>query len=127
LNLKSLVSEEDHRRLMDFVYIDSAEKNGGVFAVRGDSQGAQNARRSWWDHKVMSKRILPCLIKSQSPMSTEDWDNTPVTTSTGEAQHHWTGSRTGIKLSLVEAIESARKVDEAVAREIEIVPKSGVL
>ncbi|KAJ7805248.1 hypothetical protein B0H14DRAFT_2195848, partial [Mycena olivaceomarginata] len=103
LNLKSLVSEEDHRRLMDFVYIDSAEKmeEFSQFVVILKEPKVQ----AWWDHKVMSKRILPCLIKSQSPMSTEDRDNTSVTTSTGEAQHHWTGSRTGIKLSLVEAIE----------------------
>ncbi|KAJ7732490.1 hypothetical protein B0H14DRAFT_2639822 [Mycena olivaceomarginata] len=123
LDLKSLVSEEDHRRLMDFVYIDSAEKmeEFSQFVVILKEPKVQ----AWWDHKVMSKRILPCLIKSQSPMSTEDWDNTPVTASTGEAQHHWTGSRTGIKLSLVEAIESARKVDEP--REIEIALKSGVL
>lgn len=60
----------------------------------------------WWDHKEMSPWILPCLIKSQSPMSAEDWDNTPATTNTGEAQHHWTKTQTGSKLSLVEAIET---------------------
>lgn len=53
----------------------------------------------------MSAWILPCLIKSQSPMSAEDWDNTPSTTNTGEAQHHWTNLQTGVKQSLVEAIE----------------------
>ncbi|KAJ7734479.1 hypothetical protein B0H16DRAFT_1467605 [Mycena metata] len=83
--------------------------------------------QDWWDHKAMSAWILPCLVKSQSPMSAEDWDNTPATTNTGEAQHHWTNSRTGIKLSLVEAIESARKVDEGVMREIELSRNSGIL
>ncbi|KAJ6606987.1 hypothetical protein B0H10DRAFT_2228394 [Mycena sp. CBHHK59/15] len=34
-----------------------------------------------------------------------DWDSTPATTNTGEAQHHWTNSLTGIKLTLVEGIE----------------------
>ncbi|KAJ7174783.1 hypothetical protein C8R46DRAFT_1252853 [Mycena filopes] len=82
--------------------------------------------QDWWDHKAMSAWILPCLIKSQSPMSAEDWDNTPATTNTGEAQHHWTNTRTGIKLSLVEAIESARN-DEAVVREIETSINSGIL
>jgi hypothetical protein len=38
-------------------------------------------------------------------MSAEDWDNTPSTTNTGEAQHHWTNLQTGVKQSLVEAIE----------------------
>ncbi|KAJ7204523.1 hypothetical protein C8J57DRAFT_1259340 [Mycena rebaudengoi] len=53
-------------------------------------------------------------------MSAEDWDNTPSTTNMGEAQHHWTKSRTGGKLFLVEAIQSGRKLDESVAHEIEI-------
>ncbi|KAJ6613000.1 hypothetical protein B0H10DRAFT_1951805 [Mycena sp. CBHHK59/15] len=83
--------------------------------------------QDWWDHKAMSAWILPSLVKSQSPMSAEDWDKTPSTTNTGEVQHHWTNSRTGIKLSLVEAIEMARKVDKEVVREIETSLKSGVL
>ncbi|KAJ7849019.1 hypothetical protein B0H13DRAFT_1906408 [Mycena leptocephala] len=120
LSLKSLVSEEDHRRLMDFVYIDSAEKieefSDFVGSLKEPKLGG--IPREW---------ILPCLIKSQSPMSAEDCDNTPATTNTGEAQPHWTNSLTDIKLSPVEAIESARKVDEGVAREIEIALTSGVL
>ncbi|KAJ7488638.1 hypothetical protein B0H11DRAFT_1069818, partial [Mycena galericulata] len=75
----------------------------------------------------MSSWILPCLVKSQSRMSAEDWDNTPATTNTGEAQHHYTNSRTGTKLSLVEAMESGHKLDEGVVREIDISIKSGVL
>ncbi|KAJ6530189.1 hypothetical protein B0H19DRAFT_967930, partial [Mycena capillaripes] len=62
-----------------------------------------------------------------SPLSAEDWGNTPATTNTGQAQHRWTNSLTGIKSSLVEAIESARKVDEGVLHEIEIALASGVL
>ncbi|KAJ7721704.1 hypothetical protein B0H16DRAFT_1335162, partial [Mycena metata] len=81
----------------------------------------------WWDHKAMSAWILPCLIKSQSPMSAEDWDNTPATTNTGEAQHHWTNLQIGVKQSLVEAMENARKLDERVAREIAISLQSGIL
>ncbi|KAJ6605897.1 hypothetical protein B0H10DRAFT_1956979 [Mycena sp. CBHHK59/15] len=83
--------------------------------------------QDWWDHKAMSTWILPSLVKSQSPMSAEDWDKTPSTTNTGEVQHHWKNSRTGIKLSLVEAIEMAHKVDKEVVREIETSLKSGVL
>ncbi|KAJ7741239.1 hypothetical protein B0H14DRAFT_2407376, partial [Mycena olivaceomarginata] len=125
LDLKSHVSEEDHRRLMDFMYIDSAEKltefDNFVWSL-----GVKKVQ-DWWDHKAMSPWILPCLIKSQSPMSPEDWDNTPSTTNTGEAQHHWTNHQIGVKQSLVEAIENARKLDERVAREIEISIRSGVL
>ncbi|KAJ6593017.1 hypothetical protein B0H19DRAFT_12002 [Mycena capillaripes] len=125
LDFRGLVSEQDYHRLMDFTYIDSEEtlEEFSEF-VRG--LGVKKIQ-DWWNHKAMSAWILPCLIKSQSPMSAEDWDNTPATTNTGEAQHHWTNSRTGTKLSLVEAIETARKVDEGVAREIGISLKSGVL
>ncbi|KAJ7469936.1 hypothetical protein B0H11DRAFT_2042902 [Mycena galericulata] len=125
LDFRSLVSEEDYNRLMDFVYIDSEEalEEFSEF-VRG--LGVKKIQ-DWWDHKEMSSWILPCLVKSQSRMSAEDWDNTPATTNTGEAQHHYTNSRTGTKLSLVEAMESGHKLDESVVREIDISIKSGVL
>ncbi|KAF7367098.1 hypothetical protein MSAN_00969300 [Mycena sanguinolenta] len=125
LGFRKLVSEDDFNRLMDFVYIDSPEKleEFSEFVRRLGVKEIQD----WWDHKALSPWILPCLIKSQSPMSSEDWDNTPASTNTGEGQHHWTKSLTGTKLSLVEAIETARKVDQDVAREIEIAIKSGIL
>ncbi|KAJ7698207.1 hypothetical protein B0H16DRAFT_1903439 [Mycena metata] len=125
LDFRSLVSESEYQHLIDFPYIESEEDlNEFSEFVRG--LGIKKIQ-DWWDHKAMSAWILPCLVKSQSPMSAEDWDNTPATTNTGEAQHHWTNSRTGIKLSLVEAIESARKVDEGVVREIELSRNSGIL
>jgi hypothetical protein len=55
--------------------------------------------------------IIPCLVKSQSRISADVWDSTPSTTNTNEAQHHWTNSLTGIKLTPVEALE--RRVDIA--------------
>ncbi|KAJ7203392.1 hypothetical protein C8J57DRAFT_1101243 [Mycena rebaudengoi] len=143
LDFKPLVSPTDHRRLLDFMYIDSKEKLD-EFSVFVKGLGIKNFT-DWWAHKEMSDWIIPCLVKSQSFMSADDWDNTPSTTNTGEAQHHWTNSITGIGLSLVEAIEkvhsnsyfcssisfltlcSARKVDQDVARDIEASMKSGIL
>ncbi|KAJ7919744.1 hypothetical protein B0H13DRAFT_1868324 [Mycena leptocephala] len=122
---------------MDFVYIDSAEKLDefsefvrglGVKKIQGAVPEISSLASihlyfaDCWDHKAM-----PCLIKSQSPMSAEDWDSTLSTTNTAEAQHHWTNRQTGVKLSLVEAIESARKLDERVAREIELSIQSSIL
>ncbi|KAJ6606692.1 hypothetical protein B0H10DRAFT_2228608 [Mycena sp. CBHHK59/15] len=125
LDFETLVSADNYKRLMDFVYIDSEEEIDEFSEfVRG--LGIKKIQ-DWWDHKAMSAWILPCLVKSQSPMSADDWDSTPATTNTGEAQHAWTNSRTGIGLSLVEAMESGRKLDNEVAREIEISIKSGVL
>lgn len=54
----------------------------------------------------MNDWVIPCLVKSQSNILPADWDNTPATTNTGEAQHHWTNTYTGIKLTLVEGIET---------------------
>jgi hypothetical protein len=59
----------------------------------------------WWTHKIQSPWILPCILKSESFILPEHWDTMPATTNTGEAQHHWTNKQSGIKLSLVEAIE----------------------
>ncbi|KAK6992570.1 hypothetical protein R3P38DRAFT_3084685 [Favolaschia claudopus] len=125
LDLQSHVSAEDHRRIMDFVNINSVDslKEFDDFIRSLKVKKVQD----WWDHKLMSEWILRCLVKSLSPMSDEDWDNTASTTNTGEAQHHWTKLQTGTKLSLVEAIESAREVDQRVAREIEISENSGIL
>ncbi|KAJ7803715.1 hypothetical protein B0H14DRAFT_2613086 [Mycena olivaceomarginata] len=62
----------------------------------------------------MSAWIPPCLIKSQSPISAEDWDNTPSTTNAGEAQES-------------APLDEPRKLDERAAHEIEISIKSGIL
>ncbi|KAJ7133073.1 hypothetical protein C8R44DRAFT_730271 [Mycena epipterygia] len=117
LDFKSLVSREDYDCLMDFVYIDSAEKLED-FSDFMRGLGVKKIQ-DWWDHKAMSPWILPCLIKSQSPISTEDCDNTPVTTNTG--------LNTGVKLSVVEAIESGRKLDEWVVRGIKTSIQTGIL
>ncbi|KAJ7498280.1 hypothetical protein B0H11DRAFT_2381523 [Mycena galericulata] len=81
----------------------------------------------WWSHKEMHERIIPCLVKSQSLIPADIWDSTPSTTNTNEAQHHWTNSLTGTKLSPVEALESVHIVDQKVAEEIEMAVRTGVL
>ncbi|KAJ6518461.1 hypothetical protein DFH09DRAFT_1331945 [Mycena vulgaris] len=140
LDFETLVSADDYKRLMDFVYIDSEE---GIDEFSEFVQGLGIKKiQDWWDHKAMSAWILPCLVKSQSSMSAADWDNTPATTNTGEAQHACTNSRTGtkrwkgthafIRLSIIKLIHvvkifSGRELDNEVAREIEISIKSGVL
>ncbi|KAJ6613945.1 hypothetical protein B0H10DRAFT_2046774 [Mycena sp. CBHHK59/15] len=124
-DFKSLVSDSNYARLLDFVYIDSKETLDAFSEfVRG--LGVKKIQ-DWWAHKEMHEWIIPCLVKSQSLIPAKVWDSTPATTNTGEAQHHWTNSLTGIKLSLVEAIESAHQVDETVAREIEASVRTGIL
>ncbi|KAJ7210288.1 hypothetical protein C8J57DRAFT_1608114 [Mycena rebaudengoi] len=57
----------------------------------------------------------------------DDWDRTPATTNTGEGQHHNTNSLTGIKLPLVESIESVRRVDRNTLEEVKSSNQNGVL
>ncbi|KAG6912660.1 hypothetical protein DXG01_013054, partial [Tephrocybe rancida] len=45
----------------------------------------------------------------------------------GEAQHHWTNSQSGIRLPLVEAILSAKEIDERVAEEVKAAFSTGIL
>ncbi|KAF7324986.1 hypothetical protein MKEN_00541000 [Mycena kentingensis (nom. inval.)] len=82
--------------------------------------------QDWWDHKDLSVWILACLVPALSPLSENDWRSTPHTTNTGEAQHHWTNSQTGIKLTLVDAISSVRVVDSQVVAEIRQSFESGI-
>lgn len=120
-DFKSLVSADDFLRLKEFMYIDSPESlksfsefiDGlGVKKIHGMC-GSVNILYSfsiscsldWWAHKEMNDWVIPCLVKSQSNIYPNDWDSTPATTNTGEAQHHWTNSHTGIKLTLVDGIE----------------------
>ncbi|KAJ7111160.1 hypothetical protein C8R43DRAFT_904091, partial [Mycena crocata] len=122
---KHLVTPEQFERLKDIFYLDSKEAivNYGHFI---DSLGIKKIK-DWWDHKALSEWIIPCLIESQSGISPESWRSTPATTNTGESQHHWTNSITGTNLSLVEAIEKARELDEDTARQVESSMKTGIL
>ncbi|KAF7359625.1 hypothetical protein MVEN_00686300 [Mycena venus] len=124
-DFKGLVTPAQYERLSDFMYIDSKERlNDFSKFVKG--LGVKKIQ-DWWAHKEMSDWIIPCLVKSQSNIHPADWDSTPATTNTGETQHHWTNTMTGINLSLVEAIESARELDENTAREIEASLNNGIL
>jgi hypothetical protein len=60
----------------------------------------------WWNHKIKSTWIIPCILASKSKISSEHWLTTPATTNVGESQHHWTNKLTGIGLSLLEGIQT---------------------
>ncbi|KAJ7798515.1 hypothetical protein B0H13DRAFT_1933630 [Mycena leptocephala] len=104
-DLKALVTPSQYTRLQDFVYIDSKESLASFSAF------IQNLG----------------VKKFKSPLSAEVWDSTPSTTNTNEAQHAWTNAQTGIKLTIVEGIESGRQVDNRVAKEIETSMQTGIL
>ncbi|KAF8218744.1 hypothetical protein L208DRAFT_1470291 [Tricholoma matsutake] len=58
-------------------------------------------------------------------MVPEDWAITQLTTNLGKS--HWTNQHTGIKHSLMEAIVTARKLDDQTAAKIQASCKTGVL
>ncbi|KAJ7301803.1 hypothetical protein DFH08DRAFT_827186 [Mycena albidolilacea] len=102
---------EQHARLSNFVYIESAESLAEFSAfVRG--LGVKKIQ-DWWVHKEAHPWIIPCLVKSQSRIPPDVWGSTPSTTNTNEAQHAWTTSITGTGRSLVEAVEGARNARES--------------
>ncbi|KAJ6614399.1 hypothetical protein B0H10DRAFT_1950764 [Mycena sp. CBHHK59/15] len=103
-DFRSLVSEADHARLLNFVHIDSKETLDSFSAFVQDL--SVKKMQDWWAQKEIPEWIIPCLVKSLSLNPAEVWDNTPSTTNTNEAQHQWTNSLTGIKLLLVEGLES---------------------
>ncbi|EEB92121.1 hypothetical protein MPER_09420 [Moniliophthora perniciosa FA553] len=125
LPFKPAVTDEDYKRLLNFVHLDSREAVND-FSSWVHELGNKNIS-AWWDHKLSFKWILPCLIKVLSPMYSEDWDAILSNTNTGESQHHWTNKLTGINLTLVAAAESAREVDTNVMRQIKVAAESGAV
>ncbi|KAJ7434269.1 hypothetical protein B0H11DRAFT_2118810 [Mycena galericulata] len=124
-DFKSLVSATDFNRILDFVYIDSKERLD-TFSAFVYGLGIKKIS-DWWKHKEMHEWIIPCLVKSQSLIPADVWDSTPSTTNTNEAQHHWTNSQTGIKLTPVETVERTEILDNKVAQEIEMSRRTGVM
>ncbi|KAJ6573653.1 hypothetical protein B0H10DRAFT_2104909 [Mycena sp. CBHHK59/15] len=102
-DFKSLVTPQQLARIKNVFYIQSKEELA-EFSTWLYGLGIKKIT-DWWKHKEINDWIIPCLIKSQSNISADDWDATPSTTNTNEAQHHWTNSHTGTKLPPVEALE----------------------
>ncbi|KAF8150842.1 hypothetical protein B0H34DRAFT_801761 [Crassisporium funariophilum] len=124
-DLKPYVTDNEYQRLSNFMYLKSKQEVEEFSAwVKGLNIPKVQA---WWDHKVNNSWILPSLIKCLSKMNSNDWDLTPPTTNVGESQHHWTNINTGIMLSLLEALLTARELDNKVAAEIKAALETGVL
>ncbi|KAF9018292.1 hypothetical protein BDZ89DRAFT_1117241 [Hymenopellis radicata] len=125
LDFKGLLDEKDFRRILDFVYLpDEAaltEFNDWIHSLK------IKKIIDWWDHKWKSPWILGTLIQCRSKMSAETWARASHTTNISEAQHAWTNKQTGIKLTLLEGILSARTSDRQVADNLHCSKVSGVL
>ncbi|KAK7058087.1 hypothetical protein R3P38DRAFT_3342182 [Favolaschia claudopus] len=124
-DFRGMVSEADFRRLQNVQHLESHD------AVVEFTQfvAALGIKKisDWWGHKLTSKYIAKCMIKSQSNIFPHHWDRTARNTNIGEGMHAWTNRATGINLALVDGMEGARKLDYKTVRELEISTNSGVL
>ncbi|KAF8123064.1 hypothetical protein K438DRAFT_1154761 [Mycena galopus ATCC 62051] len=125
LDFKSLATDEDYKRILTFAETIKSAEDLTEFSEFIQRLNVKKIT-DWWHHKQIHEWILPCLVESLSPISSDDWQATPATTNTGESQHHWTNTRTGIKLPLVEAIVTARKLDLQVYNQLLEAFESGV-
>ncbi|KAJ6582223.1 hypothetical protein B0H19DRAFT_1061662 [Mycena capillaripes] len=118
-NSKSVVSEEDHRCLINFVGIDSAEKieEFSDFVASLQELKVQGEIQLFVNYRLVGsqryKRVDPAVPQQVSV--TDERRRPRQHSSDYEHQQGSTNLLTSIKLSLVEAIESVRKADEGVA------------
>ncbi|KDR65997.1 hypothetical protein GALMADRAFT_131200 [Galerina marginata CBS 339.88] len=124
-SLKEWVTQDEYEKLMGFPCLETQEDLDAFSAwimKLGNSKVT-----AWWEHKVNNVWIIPTILKFKSKIKPNDWDRTPPSTNMGESQHHYTNLNTGIGLSLLEAILSARILDDQTALEIQQSITSGVL
>ncbi|KAJ3839444.1 hypothetical protein F5878DRAFT_724507 [Lentinula raphanica] len=123
-NLKGKVSPEVHERLMQFMYLPNKEAVEAFTAWITELNQPQVT--AWWNHKLQPF-ILSGIVQCCSSMSAETWAITDSTTNMNESQHAWTNKFTGTKLSLVEAILTAMKLDFDTFDAVQASLQSGVL
>ncbi|KAJ3831457.1 hypothetical protein F5878DRAFT_636252 [Lentinula raphanica] len=123
-NLKNKVTPEQYQRMSMFVHL-SSEAAIDEFTQWIRSLGNRHIQ-AWWDHKLQPF-ILSGIVQCRSKMSLESWTITDSTTNMNEAQHAWTNKFTGTKLSLLEAILTAQKLDFDTLKDVHVSLQSGIL
>ncbi|KAK1215861.1 hypothetical protein PQX77_021513 [Marasmius sp. AFHP31] len=140
-SLKSHVTAEEYKKLIEFQHLKSDEE---LEAFDGWIKALNNKHvTAWWNHKRINKWILPTIIKSQSKMDPEDWTITESTTNIGEGQHYWSRRMTGSSLPLLTSIlqyvqprmpepvltmvHRTRTTDKEVAQEVRNALRTGIL
>ncbi|KAJ3710836.1 hypothetical protein C8R42DRAFT_729050 [Lentinula raphanica] len=123
-NLKNKVTPEQYQRLLTFMHLSS---EAAIEEFTQWIRGLGNRHvQAWWDHKLQPF-ILAGIIRCRSAMDLESWTITDSTTNMNEAQHAWTNKFTGTKLSLLEAILMAQKLDFDTLKEVHVSLQSGIL
>ncbi|THV01762.1 hypothetical protein K435DRAFT_793088 [Dendrothele bispora CBS 962.96] len=123
-DLRSLVSNDEYNHLMNVPYLES--KIAISEFTEWVKQKKSKKISDWWNHKLQAF-ILSGIIQCCSKMSAESWVLTNSTTNINKDMHSFTNKHTGTKKSLVEAILSARKLDNEVAAQLLLSKKTGIL
>ncbi|KAJ3964324.1 hypothetical protein EV361DRAFT_874092, partial [Lentinula raphanica] len=123
-NLKNKVTPDQYQQLLTFMHLPSKT---AIDDFTQWVEGLGNRRvKAWWDHK-RQLFILSGIVQCCSAMTSESWTITNSTTNMNEAQHAWTNKFTGTKLSLLEAILMAQKLDFDTLKDVQVSLQSGIL
>ncbi|KAG6904698.1 hypothetical protein DXG01_007829, partial [Tephrocybe rancida] len=124
-SLRTYVTHDQFDRIRYFMYLKTKTEveEFGTWIATLEAKEVKD----WWAHKINNKWILPSLVPCLTKITPEDWAITQSTSNIGESQHQWTNRHTSIKLSLLEAILTAHKLDSQTADEIRNSSKTGVL
>ncbi|KAJ7869252.1 hypothetical protein B0H13DRAFT_1724442 [Mycena leptocephala] len=117
------------QRQINLCYSQGSDQLNSLMVVCIFTNCSNKPNRDLFMHAYATSCTLiggPCLVRSQSHILNDIWDTTLSTTNTNEAQHAWTNSITGIRLSLVEAVETACQLDRKVVDEIELTLRTGI-
>ncbi|KAJ7801467.1 hypothetical protein B0H14DRAFT_2246101, partial [Mycena olivaceomarginata] len=114
--MKDYVTDDQYTRLIQSPYLKTDTDIDDFTAWIGTLKIKKVT--DWWKHKLQYPWILPSLIKSRFRIHPADWDITDSSANLNGGQHHWTNQRTGVKLTILEVVESARKVDFKTARKV---------
>ncbi|KAH6869745.1 hypothetical protein BKA70DRAFT_1578636 [Coprinopsis sp. MPI-PUGE-AT-0042] len=132
--LKGELSEEDRNRLKEYRELVTPEQRAEwhAFCSSLTSPGAiewyrQKAPTNSDGSPAANAWILPAVNKHESPMPSEHWDATPDNTNLVEGAHADRNTKTGIGLTLLEAILTGKADDDITLAEINKCLEEGVL
>ncbi|PPQ70451.1 hypothetical protein CVT24_013272 [Panaeolus cyanescens] len=117
-NLAKTVSKDVMDRIRGFPFLKTkAEVDEFVLFCQNSEY---KCVRDWINDKKGSEWFIPSVNQYMSKISEEDWYLTPGDTNLNESAHPFTNIHTGTNLSLLEAINLARVLDNDVSEKMKL-------
>ncbi|KIJ33118.1 hypothetical protein M422DRAFT_783248 [Sphaerobolus stellatus SS14] len=113
--LSELLTKEEMDRIRLFRFLTTQEEMNEFTAWA--SSHPEKKLRDWFSNKEVHLWYIPSLCRHFSKIKPLDWDLSPADNNLNETSHPATNRATGIRLSLVEAIEMAKPYDLQVWRD----------